>query len=349
VIKYAHDTLWIKNNNKNANDIHCLAVEQYLKLFETETILANSETQHHNVSDATANTTTTSNRNHDYTPLYTFEKTPMYFCNPEIPPRIRHTVPWSKVILILRNPIDRLYSQYKMTIKDVYNLRQYSLEDMIHHELKGMKYQLNMTTIPLPIPANITSNISTTIQAKEYKMPTFENNNTNTNNERNDSSSNYYRPIDTKYWTPKRKAISQYIDKGKSTLAHQILVRRGLYSTQLKWWLKYYTINGNLLLINYDDLLQDTYSVYLRILDFANIPSPPLAPTTTTNISTNNTTSSSSNTTTTTVIVNYKHKVREDKRKSDRPLQPTTRQYLKEFYQPYNQELAELLAGKTKE
>mmetsp|Transcript_20910 Transcript_20910/g.24137 ORF Transcript_20910/g.24137 Transcript_20910/m.24137 type:complete len:117 (+) Transcript_20910:771-1121(+) len=53
-------------------------------------------------------------------------------------------------------------------------------------------------------------------------------------------------------------------------------------------------------------------------------------------------------TTTTTTVINYKHKVREDKRKSDRPLQPTTRQYLKEFYQPYNQELAELLAGKTK-
>ena len=46
--------------------------------------------------------------------------------------------------LVLRNPIDRVYSQYKMTVKDVYTLRQYSLEDMVFHLLKAMKDQFNI-------------------------------------------------------------------------------------------------------------------------------------------------------------------------------------------------------------
>ena len=92
-------------------------------------------------------------------------------------------------------------------------------------------------------------------------------------------------------------------------------------------------MDDDLLIINYDDLLKDTYDVYLRILDFVNIPHPP------------NTPQNSSDTNT----INYdmnNHKVREDQRKSDRPLKNETRRYLSEFYKPYNIELEKLLGPK---
>lgn len=40
-----------------------------------------------------------------------------YFYFPEVPKRIKHFVPDSKLLLLLRNPIDRLYSNYWMNAK----------------------------------------------------------------------------------------------------------------------------------------------------------------------------------------------------------------------------------------
>ena len=98
-------------------------------------------------------------------------------------------------------------------------------------------------------------------------------------------------------------------------------------------------MDDDLLIINYDDLLKDTYDVYLRILDFVNIPHPP------------NKLQNSSNTNSSNIgdTINYdmnNHKVREDQRKSDRPLKNETRRYLSEFYKPYNMELEKLLGPK---
>jgi len=42
------------------------------------------------------------------------EVTPMYLCDPYAPARIKNTLPHVKLIVILRNPIDRAYSHYWM-------------------------------------------------------------------------------------------------------------------------------------------------------------------------------------------------------------------------------------------
>lgn len=44
----------------------------------------------------------------------TFEKSPAYLCKPHVPGYIARVAPWTKILLILRNPIDRAYSQWKM-------------------------------------------------------------------------------------------------------------------------------------------------------------------------------------------------------------------------------------------
>ena len=120
-----------------------------------------------------------------------------------------------------------------MTIKDVFNLRKYSLEDMIYHELKAMgKTQFNMTSLSenqLPIPINGTYDTNAILSsvggeqdldagipiiASDYKMPSLRN------------FQNH--PIPSNYWIPNKQqnnaAINKYSDKGP--LGHQILIRK---------------------------------------------------------------------------------------------------------------------------
>ena len=124
-----------------------------------------------------------------------------------------------------------------MTIKDVYNLRKYSLEDMIYHELKAMQSSnnssgFNMTSLnenQLPIPINGTYDSNAILSsvggeqdldagipiiASDYKMPSLRN------------FQNH--PIPPNYWIPNKQqnnaAINKYSDKGP--LGHQILIRK---------------------------------------------------------------------------------------------------------------------------
>lgn len=312
---------------KQANDKHCLALEQYMKLFETETILANSQTMAHEQQEEKEEPPQPQQQHGEqqqqqqpppprHHPLYTFEKTPSYFGNSKIPERIKQTVPWSKIVVILRNPVDRIYSQYKMTVLTNYNLRKYSIEDMVHHELMAMK-KFNMTRAPMFVPVF------------------GESNNDSSSSKNNDDDDPYRHLNATSYripehvpfdhavhdsgnWSPPHRAIIKKPDAG--VFETENLVRRGLYSTQLKWWLKRYTAGEDLLVVNYKDLVEDTRSVYERVLGFAGIPLPA-----------------------NTSAIDFDKRARTDKRKEDRPLAAETRRYLEEFYAPHNAELEELL------
>jgi hypothetical protein len=266
-----------KHHLKQASQKNCFILEKYMTLFQTEQVLSDSTVER---------------------PLYTFEKTPTYVANPEIPKRMKQVIPWTKAILILRNPIDRLYSQYKMTIKDVFDLREYSLEDFIQHELLAMKYQFNMTTAPLLLGENETLEVYGGTIANTVPPHVPPNHN-----------------VDPVYWTLKDASLGKRTDHGP--LGSHVLVRRGLYSVQLRWWLKHFKLNEDLLVINYADMASNTQEVYERILKFCGIPIPP--------------------------EVNTTSKVRADTRKHDRPLQNSTRWYFQEFYAPYNAELEGLL------
>ena len=296
---------WEKLGLQGANDKHCYALQEYMKLFHTETILAHSQTMDHDDGNS-------SNSTH-HLPLYTFEKTPMYFIDHKIPTRIKQTVPWSKLILILRNPVDRAYSQYKMSVKTNHNVKKYSLEDFIFHELKMMK-DFKMTTTPLMIPVGIQEGNNETdpsipTLADHYEFPNVPSD---------------HAKMDPTKWKRKYKALQLKPDRGP--LGSQIILRRGLYNIQLKWWLEQYTINQDLLIIDYADLAENIQSVFERVAHFSGIPIPyakgqdPAE-----------------------VGIHFDEKVRADNRKEDLPMEATTRKFLTEFYAPYNAQLEELL------
>eukprot|EP00536_Pseudo-nitzschia_multiseries_P013098 jgi/Psemu1/290681/fgenesh1_pg.539_\ len=250
----------------------------------------------------------------------------MYVMNPKIPARIKLTVPWAKVVLVLRNPIDRLYSQYKMLIRDDFKLRDYSLEDLIYHELKAMKGKFSMTNAPLPVP----------LFANGTAMETeTETNNINNNNNRDPSipvHADHYRMPESieippghlvsnsQQWKPPKMAMIKKPDNGP--FRSENFVRRGLYAAQLEWWLEHYTVGEDLLVVNYQDLLEDTRAVYERVLRFVDIPLPSESAL---------------------EQIDFAQKVRADDRKNERPLSEATRKYLAAFYAPSNARLGELL------
>lgn len=62
----------------------------------------------------------------------TGEATPRYLDNPHVPQRIKKVTPNAKFIILLRNPVDRSFSQYNMIVNK--NLESASFEDAISNE-----------------------------------------------------------------------------------------------------------------------------------------------------------------------------------------------------------------------
>jgi hypothetical protein len=60
------------------------------------------------------------------------ESSPSYLFHPDVPERLRRTLPHAKLIVLLRNPVDRAYSQYQMRLRRV---GEDSFEEAIDEEL----------------------------------------------------------------------------------------------------------------------------------------------------------------------------------------------------------------------
>lgn len=65
------------------------------------------------------------------------EANPNYLYHPSVPNRIQKTIPNCKFIVILRNPVDRAYSDYQMKVKN--KLEKLTFEEAIRDEDKRIK------------------------------------------------------------------------------------------------------------------------------------------------------------------------------------------------------------------
>ena len=69
--------------------------------------------------------------------LISGEMTSTYIFHPHVPERIRKTIPNVKLIVNLRNPVDRAYSAYNMMVREGYETRTF--EDAINSELRRIE------------------------------------------------------------------------------------------------------------------------------------------------------------------------------------------------------------------
>ena len=65
------------------------------------------------------------------------EQTATYLFHPLIPKRIHTTIPNAKLIVVLRNPVDRAYSNYKHQVRE--GIEKRTFEDAIKSELKRIE------------------------------------------------------------------------------------------------------------------------------------------------------------------------------------------------------------------
>jgi hypothetical protein len=166
-------------------------------------------------------------------PRLSFEKSPAYMVVPGIPTLIKKVVPWAKIIVTLRNPVDRSFSHFRMKREREQESRE--LEAVLGDELSHLRQYPYFD-----VPDNAPFEIPVANNTYSANLNITGGNNTGTVQRRR----------------PKLQGI----------------LYRGCYHHQLRNWFRHYTLGENLLVVNYERLDLDPESVLEEILDFVGAP-----------------------------------------------------------------------------
>lgn len=139
--------------------------------------------------------------------IVTGEASPNYFFHPHVPSRIFETVPKVKLIVMLRNPVERAYSHFWHEVKA--GAETLSFDDAINREEKRLQGEMQRM-----------------LDDKSYY------------------SFNYN---------------------------HYSYLSRGIYVDQLKTWMKFFP-QEQILVINSADFYKDSPRIFIKVLEFLNLP-----------------------------------------------------------------------------
>ena len=180
----------------------------------------------------------------DETSAYiTMEKTPMYMIWPHIPQAILDTCPWKpKIVLMLRNPIDRLYSHYSMRLKTNGKSTD-PLDITIDKEIEMLR-KFGLSQSPFLAKYSNLSNISSLFS---FDIPS---NLTEAEEDRLDS-------INFRGFGNHRQ--------------NQRFIRRGMYAPLLRRWLNTFKLDEELLILRYEDFRARPQQEYARVLQFLGV------------------------------------------------------------------------------
>ena len=164
---------------------------------------------------------------------------------PSVPELISKVCPWKpKIILILRNPVDRAYSHFMMDIGKHRIEDNSSFEKFIELELKTMK-NVGLTNVPV-LPSIEWDSLGPS------KNHLFHNPPKNMTEDEKDHA----------HWMVYRiRHMRNYL-------------QRGIYSVQLERWMKYFKLNESLMVINNDQLNREPRKIMRKVLRFLNAPEP---------------------------------------------------------------------------
>lgn len=278
-----------------------------------------------NASSATplpsSNSTMKRKRIVDWTSLVTFEKCPVYLCKPKIPYQIRQVFPWTKIVLMLRNPADRVFSQWNMIVgKEIKNPARATpaFIDMINRDLEGLHWLGQSTAPPIDMkmlqrehqqstegvlrePQHIDNN-----QSLLFEIPT--NQTLNQRSGKTDIGTMEYRG---------RRSNHQRCG----------YLSRGMYAQQIESWIDAsFQLGVNLHVVRYERFVENRAVVLQEILEFAGITHMD-------QLTLDNPT----------LVTDYSPRLPSHRAAPKLTIDPLVREYLSRFYKPYNDELADLL------
>jgi Sulfotransferase family len=276
--------------------------------------------------------------------LYTFEKTPNYLCISRVPEYIHRITPWAKVLIVLRNPIDRAYSHFRMLQVQAaahrhrhgggnnrrgghYNrtfvvdkLVPKTFDEMIAEESHHLR-SLNLTLAP---------------GLALYKYAHRDEGSTEELVQRFCRLRNQTCSFTPPTLNDRLQHFKSIFDDAKERRRVQCSgLSRGLYAQQLAPWLRYFVLDETLLVVRYEQFLEDRLSVLTTVLNFLGAPPFPsdLLPQNDSSYTKSERLS----------FLGRSYSPYNTHRVDHEPLRNATREYLQRFYKPYNDELADLL------
>lgn len=221
-------------------------------------------------------------------PLFTFEKTPAYIRRPGAAEKVfRLLGSRVKLVAILRDPVTRLYSQYNMMVQR--RLLNETFDEMVEHQVTMLR-RVGLSSAPL------LSEYDQAITAAAFTL-----------NERS--------------FEERRLIVA-----GRDRIRRLNSLYFGMYAQQLDEWLRYFDMEHQLLVVNYERLQSNRAGVFGEILDFLGIPKVHMDPKA--------------------FDKDHNPLTRTTRGQEVVPVEPMsnrTRDYLYDFYRPYNDELADLL------
>ena len=178
-----------------------------------------------------------------------FEKTPVYLCKPEIPALMHQVVPWAKIIVMLRNPVDRAYSGYRMMRERVANESEVgSFERVVDQQVKLARDNGQSTA---PLLRHYVAAAAAAAAASNYN---------NNNNETITHPDELFALQDT---------LRPSMD-----ISYVRLLSRGMYARQIINWLQYFTLDVNIKFIRYEVFAEHPSEVLNDILAFVGAKHP---------------------------------------------------------------------------
>lgn len=176
-----------------------------------------------------------------------FEKTPSYLVDPDVPALIHSICSWKpKILVMLRNPIERAYSHYKME-REKLRVKE-DFETVIRKEIAYMQ-QVGISSAPL-LSASGVQQFADQLDPNQFQLP------------------------------PSCAGVD--IDRAHkqvmTNFTNTNFLQRGMYARQLQRWIQYFPLGESLLVLKFEDLQADPASIYQQILDFLGAPSYDLQP-----------------------------------------------------------------------
>jgi Sulfotransferase domain len=167
-----------------------------------------------------------------------FDKTPAYITSKGAPFRVHAIAPWSKIVLSLRNPVHRAFSQ---------------------HRMEWMPHQPHLTFEErLAVSLDVLKRVKRPIRYAD-SIP---------------DTDPFIRPSRELMRHNTTKELEK-IDDGFEIWKSRNLIHRGFYLEQLQPWLEYYTLGKNLLVVRYEEFNNNPEAVLGQILDFVGVERPP--------------------------------------------------------------------------
>jgi Sulfotransferase domain len=225
-------------------------------------------------------------RNQQNHRVISFEKSPIYICKPQIPSFIYQVVPWTKIILVLRNPIDRAFSHWKMDQSRTIHHNNITVHQYDHHDdhhvndtsnhrqndtnTTAMKIQplqsfiqvideevsllrkLNLTTAP---------NVSSYIHASAHERQQYQFHIVQPLSERNCCGMH------------QSKTVNAYMYQYRKSMC--LPLSRGMYAQQIYFWLHpyhggigNYRLEENIKIVPYEEFVQNRTASIQDILQY---------------------------------------------------------------------------------